>query len=142
MRMTKISTALALVGLCTISGAALATNGYFSSGYGIKAKGMGGAATAMSIDAFGGANNPASMVWVGDRLDLGVEYFRPIRTARRVGSQGGANDFNQDSDTNNFFIPEFGYNKMLSKSLSLGVTVYGNGGLNTDYNGNTTEFVV
>lgn len=137
MRIKKLSSALAIVGLCTISGAALATNGYFSHGYGIKAKGMGGAATAMSIDTMGGANNPASMVWVGDRLDFGVDYFRPIRSARRVGSQGGFNDFNQDSDTNNFFIPEFGYNKMLSNNLSLGVSVYGNGGLNTDYRGNT-----
>ena len=140
MQIKKITSALALVGLGTISGAALATNGYFSHGYGIKAQGMGGAATAMSIDTFGGANNPASMVWVGDRLDLGVVWFRPIRSAKREGSAGGgANDFNQDSDTNNFFIPEFGYNKMLSNNLSLGVTVYGNGGMNTDYNGNTNS---
>lgn len=137
MRINKITSALAFAGLCTISGAALATNGYFSHGYGIKAQGMGGAATASTNDTFGGANNPASMVWVGDRLDLGVVWFRPIRTAKREGSQGGFNDFNQDSDTNNFFIPEFGYNKMLSNNLSLGVSVYGNGGLNTDYNGNT-----
>ena len=139
MRINKLSSALAIVGLCTISGAALATNGYFSHGYGIKAKGMGGAATAMSIDAMGGANNPASMVWVGNRLDFGVDYFRPIRSAKREGSTGGANDFNQDSDTNNFFIPEFGYNKMIGNNLSLGVSVYGNGGLNTDYSGNTNS---
>ena len=91
MRINKLSSALAMVGLITISGSAFATNGYFSHGYGIRAKGMGGAATAMSIDAMGGANNPASMVWVGDRLDIGVDYFRPIRSARREGSFGGAN---------------------------------------------------
>lgn len=137
MRINKFSSALALIGLTTISGAAFATNGYFSHGYGIRAKGMGGAATAMSIDAMGGANNPASMVWVGDRLDIGVDYFRPIRSASRTGSTGGFNDFEQESDTNNFFVPEFGYNQMLSKNLSLGVTVYGNGGLNTDFEGGT-----
>jgi len=137
MRIKTLTKALAIVGLCTVSGAALATNGYFSHGYGIKAKGMGGAATAMAEDSMGGANNPASMVWVGDRLDVGLDWFRPIRTAKRVGSTGGANDFDQDSDTNNFFVPEFGYNKMLSKNLSLGVTVYGNGGMNTDYTGGT-----
>ena len=137
MQINKLTSALALVGLCTISGAALATNGYFSHGYGIKAKGMGGAATAMAIDSFGGANNPASMVWVGDRFEFGVDYFRPIRSASRTGSTGGFNDFSQESDTNNFFIPEIGYNKMLSNNLSLGVSVYGNGGLNTDFNGNT-----
>lgn len=138
MRINKLTTALAIVGLASISGAALATDGYFSHGYGMVAKGMGGAATAMSEDAMGGANNPASMVWVGDRLDVGIDWFRPIREAKRVGSGGGgANDFSQKSDTNNFFIPEFGYNKMLTKSMSVGVTVYGNGGMNTDYNGMT-----
>ncbi len=136
MRINKLTTALAIVGLASISGAAFATNGYFSHGYGIKAKGMGGAATAMAEDTMGGANNPASMVWVGDRLDVGIDWFRPIREANRVGSTGGANNYSQKSDTNNFFVPEFGYNKMLSKTMSLGVTVYGNGGMNTDYNGN------
>ena len=136
MRINKLTTALAIVGLASISGAAFATNGYFAHGYGMKAKGMGGAATAMSEDAMGGANNPASMVWVGDRLDIGIDWFRPIREANRVGSTGGFNDYSQKSETNNFFVPEIGYNKMLSKAMSLGVTVYGNGGMNTDYNGN------
>ncbi|MCK7582642.1 MAG: hypothetical protein MZV65_48465 [Chromatiales bacterium] len=31
-----------------------------------------------------------------------------------------------------FFIPEFGYNKMLNPNLALGVSVFGNGGLNTE----------
>jgi long-chain fatty acid transport protein len=116
--------------------AAQATDGYFSHGYGMKSKGRGGAATAMAVDSFGGANNPASMVFAGDRLDVGVDWFRPDRSAKRVGSAGGtgfldgAADGNESSD---FLIPEFGYNKMLNPNLSLGVTVYGNGGMNTDY---------
>ena len=139
MRINKLASALAVVGLVTVSGTAFATNGYFSHGYGMKAKGMGGAATAMASDTMGGANNPASMVWVGDRLDLGIDWFSPIRTAKREGSGGGFNNFNQDSDSNNFFVPEFGYNKMLGSNMSLGVTVYGNGGMNSDYAGNTTS---
>ena len=63
----------------------MATNGYFAHGYGLKAKGMGGVATAMAEDSFGGANNPASMVWVGTRLDLGLDWFRPERSADRTG---------------------------------------------------------
>ena len=108
-----------------------ATNGYFSHGYGMKAKGMGGAATATASDAMGGANNPASMVWVGDRLDVGIDWFSPKRAASRVGSLGP--DFSEASSSDNFFIPEFGYNHMMSSEMSLGVTVYGNGGMNTDY---------
>ena len=69
---------------------AFATYGYFSHGYGMTAKGMGGASTAMTKDTFGGANNPASMVWVGNRLDVGVDVFSPHRKADR--SDGAAFD--------------------------------------------------
>jgi long-chain fatty acid transport protein len=116
-----------------------ATNGYFAHGYGMKAKGMGGAATAMASDTMGGANNPASMVWVGDRMDVGVDWFSPKRTANRTGSGAGGNvDFTEDSGSNNFFIPEFGYNRMIGSNMSLGITVYGNGGMNTSYKSGTS----
>ena len=126
------------IGLALTYVDAAATDGYFSHGYGIKAKGRGGASAAMTDDAFGGANNPAAMVWVGDRFDVGVDYFRPIRNAQRSGSTGfgaGSLDFSADSDSNNFFIPEFGFNRMVRPDTSVGVSVYGNGGLNTDYPG-------
>lgn len=132
MRIKKLAGALAVVGLATVSGAAFATNGYFSHGYGMKAKGMGGAATAVTGDTFGGANNPATMVWAGDRLDVGVDWFSPIRAVERAGSTAGLSTAS-DSDSNHFQIPEFGFNKMLNSNLSLGVTVYGNGGMNTNY---------
>jgi len=115
-------------------GIASATNGYFSHGYGMTAKGMGGASTAMAKDTFGGANNPASMVFVGDRMDIGVDWFRPIRSAERTGSLTGI-DFTSTSGSNDFAVPEFGYNMMMGDKMSLGITVYGNGGMNTDYAG-------
>lgn len=129
MKMNKIVASLFALGMVA-SPLANATNGYFAHGYGMKAKGMGGAATAMAIDAMGGANNPASMVWVGDRLDVGIDWFSPKRGASRSG--GGA-AFTEESTNNNFYIPEFGYNHMMSSDMSLGVTVYGNGGMNTSY---------
>ena len=132
MKLKKLIGLMAVAGFA-LPGAAMATNGYFSSGYGMKANGMGGAATAMADDAFGGANNPASMVFAGDQLNLGVSLFSPKRSASRVGSPGP--NFSQDSDSNYFPVPEFGYNKMLNPNMSLGVTVYGNGGMNTDYAG-------
>lgn len=133
MRTNKLVTALAVAGLATISTGALATNGYFSHGYGMTAKGMAGAATAITGDTFGGANNPATMVWAGNRLDVGLDWFSPKRDVSRSGST--FIDASSNSDKTNFFIPEFGYNKMLSNTMSLGVTVYGNGGMNTDYPG-------
>lgn len=132
MKSTKLVVLLAAAGF---SASALATDGYFSHGYGMKAKGMGGAATAMASDAFGGANNPASMVWAGDRLDVGLDLFAPKRSISRSGSGAVGIDGSASSDKNLFYIPEFGYNKMLGSDVSAGITVYGNGGMNTDYPG-------
>ncbi len=111
-----------------------ATNGYFAHGYGMKSIGMAGASTAMAQDTFGGATNPASMVFAGGGFDLGLNWFSPHRGMKRTGSAGGL-DLEVDSDKTSFFVPEFGYNRMLRRDLSLGVTVYGNGGMNTTYPG-------
>lgn len=138
MKISKLVVSMFAAGMVA-SPLANATNGYFSHGYGMKAKGMGGAATAMAIDAMGGANNPASMVWVGDRLDVGIDWFSPKREASRTGSALAGNvDFTEASGSNNFYIPEFGYNHMLSNNMSLGITVYGNGGMNTSYMSGTS----
>lgn len=132
--MIKMNKMAVLVAIAAASGSAFATDGYFSHGYGMKAKGMGGAATAMASDAFGGANNPASMVWAGDRLDIGLDLFAPKRSISRTGSAAGI-DGSSNSGSNLFYVPEFGYNKMLGWDMSAGITVYGNGGMNTDYQG-------
>ena len=130
MKFTRVFAFMALAGL---AGSAYATNGYFSHGYGMKAKGMAGASTAMSDDAFGGANNPASMAFAGNRLDLGVDLFSPRREASRQSGGLAPPGYVSDSDSNYFLIPEFGYNHMVNTDLALGVTVYGNGGMNTNY---------
>jgi long-chain fatty acid transport protein len=117
--------------------AAFATDGYFPHGYGMKSLGEGGASIARTDDAYGGANNPATMVFAGGRLDLGLSWFSPDRTASRSGSTLPSGYGNLDgtvtSGSKSFFIPELGYNRMMSDSMSLGLTVYGNGGMNTDY---------
>ena len=123
---------LPLAAACAAS-PALATNGYFAHGYGIKAKGMGGVATALAEDSLGGANNPASMVFVGSRLDIGADVFMPKRDAARSGAGFPTLNGKVDSGKNAFLIPEFGYNTMMSSNLSLGISVYGNGGMNTTY---------
>jgi long-chain fatty acid transport protein len=127
---------LAVVAACCAPAFAFATNGYFSHGYGMKAKGMAGAATATAEDSFGGAVNPAKMVFVGDRIDFGADLFSPRRSVSRQGETafGGIYNGSADSDSHYFVIPEFGYNKLINPNLSLGVTVYGNGGMNTDFN--------
>lgn len=116
---------------------ACATDGYFSHGYGMQSKGMGGAAVAVAESAFGAASNPATMVFAGSRFEVGVDLFSPWRKAERTGTppQAGLNG-SSDSDSNYFGIPEIAYNHLVNPNLSWGITVYGNGGMNTDYPGN------
>ncbi len=115
------------------AGSAMATNGYFAHGYGLKAKGMGGVATALAQDSFGGANNPASMVWAGSRVEVGLDWFSPVRNAARADAGFTTLNGSVDSGAENHFVPELGYNRMMSSDMSLGVSVYGNGGMNTSY---------
>jgi len=123
----------ALVAGCFAPGLASATDGYFQHGYGIKAKGMGGVGVALPQDAIAAATNPAGMALIGDRIDFGIDYFRPIRSSDVVGNAGPVNGHFDASDKTDFFIPEFGYNKMINPQLALGVSVYANGGMNTSY---------
>lgn len=125
--------ALAVAGPMT---AAMATNGYFPHGYGMKAKGMGGASVAMTDNAFAGANNPAAAAWAGNRMEVGVDLFMPEREMSRTGS---AADVTVKSDSNLFYVPEFGYNRTVSDKMGFNLTVYGNGGMNTDYAGGNTN---
>ncbi len=117
--------------------AAQATTGYFQHGYGIKAKSMGGVGIALPQDALAAASNPAGIAWVGNRIDLGADWFSPDRGASIAGSGApGANGAYDGNDTKSFLIPEFGYNRVINPSLTFGVAVYGNGGMNTDYRTN------
>ena len=140
MRFTKHLTAIAVASL--IAPSAWATNGYFSHGVGQKSKGMGGAGVAFPQDSMAAGTNPAGMALVGTRLDFGIEVFRPIRDAWIDGNTqppppGGlgtlANGHFDGSDSDIFVIPEFGYNRVINDKWTAGVSVFGNGGMNTDY---------
>ncbi len=129
---------LPLVLVAAFAAQAFATDGYLSSGYGVKQLGRGGAGVALPEDSLAAATNPAGMVFVGDRFDIGASYFRPIRSGTITGNQlpPGYPDVNGTygaSRVRNFGIPELGYNHMLRSNMSLGVSMYGNGGMNTSY---------
>jgi long-chain fatty acid transport protein len=113
---------------------AFATDGYFSTGYGVKQQGQGGAGIALPQDSIAAATNPAGMVFVGDRFDFGLSWFRPIRDASITGSGAhGVDGIYDGSRKKNFFIPELGYNHLFTSNLALGVAICGNGGMNTAY---------
>ena len=113
---------------------AFATDGYFADGYGVKSQAMGGVGIALPQDAIAAATNPAGMGLIGDRIDFGVTWFRPSRETEITGNAfPGVNGTYDANNTQNFFIPEFGYNRQINPEVTLGVSVYGNGGMNTDY---------
>jgi len=132
----------AAVALALVSGSAFATNGYFAHGYGTKSKAMAGAGVALPQDAMAAATNPAGMASVGNRLDVGAAVFMPIRSYQAEAA--GPGDFvnsdgtEVDSEREAFLVPHFAYNTMLDADSSVGIAVYGNGGMNSFYRNTDT----
>jgi len=134
--MKKLISAVMIAGLLATS-TAFATNGYFGHGYSTKEKGMAGAGVAYSQDAMASATNPAGLVNVGQRLDIGLALFSPVREYTVTGNPDpntlSLAPGTQPSDNEAFGIPSFGINWMLDDNNAIGLAVYGNGGMNTEY---------
>jgi long-chain fatty acid transport protein len=60
-----------------LAGNVFATNGYFMHGMGTKNKARAGSGIALPEEAVATVNNPASAIWVGDRMEVGLALFRP-----------------------------------------------------------------
>lgn len=137
-----------------------ATNGYFAHGYGTKNKGLVGGGSALPQDTMITATNPAGLAFVGERVELGLGFFSPVRNySTTVGTTAPDNipcsllpgsgcpftiggfqtSQSIDSDNELFLIPHFAMNWKLSPQSSVGVAVYGNGGMNTEYAGGTAQ---
>ena len=136
--------AVSIVAACALPLAAHATNGYFAPGYGAAAIGMGGVGVAFAQDSISAAANPAGIVDVGMRADLGFGLFNPERSAA-VGTPAGGTSFlgfNGESSSSNryYLIPAAGYVMPWNEKLSFGIAVIGNGGMNTTYKPNFYKF--
>ncbi|MCB2184076.1 MAG: outer membrane protein transport protein [Desulfobulbaceae bacterium] len=115
-----------------------ATNGYITHGYGAKSHSLAGAGSALPLDGMDAASNPATMVYLGDRLDAGVSAFVPSRgfSAHNDSPANGFAELNTghyDSRNSVFFIPHFARNWMLDSKSSFGVSVGAHGGINTEF---------
>lgn len=125
---------------------ASATNGYFAHGYSSTQRAMGGAGTAYAGDALISTINPAGIVQVGERFDINLSLFKPIRTYEADQASGtGVGIVNLSpgevrSGRELFPIPGFGYVRPIDERSSLGIAIYGNGGLNTVYKEGTATF--
>jgi long-chain fatty acid transport protein len=106
---------------------ASATNGNQATAAGQSARGVVGAGIAYPQDTLAASINPAAGVHVGNRIDAGLEIFMPDRDLTLGGQTFDANE------TDTFFIPEFGWNKMIGENQAFTIVVSGAGGQNTDY---------
>lgn len=132
-RRSLLATSLVLTAV--ITSPALATNGLAPIGVGQEHKAMGGAAVGYAASPISMATNPAAASFVEDGMDIGVEVFRPDRSATFKGTSFGAPaDMTADGNGDEMFlVPEFAYKRELKGGTSVGVAVYGNGGMNTSY---------
>jgi len=149
-RLVKQAVIIAALGLGA-SAQVYATNGYFTHGVGVKDKGMAGAGVAYSIDTLSAATNPAGMIWQGNSQDIGGALFAPMRSYSVQGGPSapagspcgpcpfsvGDGDQSIDSENEAFLIPQFGQNWMLDDESAIGLSIFGNGGMNTEYKGGT-----
>jgi len=148
---SKLISALVVAGVF-VAPVAHATNGYFSHGYSTKEKGLAGAGVAYSQDSLAAATNPAGMAFVGERMDIGLAIFSPSdRSYTLTGIPVGpappptpSTNVNAipgqtyTSDNDIFLIPQFGYNWQMDSDSTVGISVYGNGGMNTEYPASST----
>jgi len=114
-----------------------ATEGYFQNAIGARAKGMAGAGVADSKDATAITLNPAGLVRAGRQFNGAVSLFMPFRQFK-VGGPGGFIAPGVGSDTNKsnkniFLVPNLAYSHPISENTTLGLSLSGNGGMNTSY---------
>ncbi len=120
----------ALVLLFSIPGV-FASNGYFSHGYGTPGKGMAGAGIALHLGNLGSANNPAAMVFNQKGFEINLAAFMPFREYK-IGDGDVV-----ESDSKFFPVPSLGANWIINETIAVNVAVYGNGGMNTNYDAYT-----
>jgi long-chain fatty acid transport protein len=119
------------------------TNGYFSHGYGTQHKGLAGASTALPLNTMIAASNPAGMIFLGQRYDVSLGIFNPNREYTISGNPSGIGfglaPGTIESDSKYFLIPALGANWMINEENSFGLSLFGNGGMNTDYDTKTFD---
>lgn len=115
-----------------------ATDGYFSLGFGAKHKGVAGAGVGLHHFSLLNGNN-AGLAELGNAYQVGVAIFNPNRkytiSGQPSGQPGtlGLTPGEVKSESTIFFIPNIAANWMIDENSSLGVSIFGQGGMNTDY---------
>lgn len=118
---------------------AFATDGYYRHGYGIKYSALAGSGVAVSLSSLGAITNPASISYLNNGFEINVSYFSPDRYYEVGGNPSmfpgtfGLMPGKVESEQKGFIFPTLGANMNLTSKFSIALSLYGNGGMNTDY---------
>ena len=117
---------------------AMATDGYFTLGYGAVHKGMAGAGIGLHYTSLINGN-PAGNVLIGKQWNVGVSFFSPVRKFTVSGNPSGIPQTfgllpgTVESDSRLFVIPRVAANFMINDKSSFAFSLFGHGGMNTNY---------
>ena len=117
----------------------LATDGYYRHGYGVKYSALAGSGVAVSLSSLGAITNPAAISYLNNGFEINASYFSPDRYYEVEGNPSGyPGTFGLMpgkvvSDQKGFIFPTLGGNLKLSDKFTVALSLYGNGGMNTDY---------
>ena len=129
---------LALLSLFIVN-STLATDGYYRHGYGVKYSALAGAGIAVSLSSLGAISNPAVISNLNSGFEVNLSYFSPDRYYEVSGNPSGyPGTFGLMpgkvvSEKTSFYFPSIGANLAIDDKFAVGLAVYGNGGMNTDY---------
>lgn len=138
MMKTRILLAL-IASVSTMS--AQATNGYFRLVYSANTIAMAGTGTALAQDGLAGSINPATIFAIEQDYTLALSIFNPKRGFDVTGASPSSAQPGEfalangkfESENEYFLIPSFGYKTELNKDWAFNLSIYGNGGMNTQY---------
>lgn len=122
-----------------ISNNILATDGYFRHGYGIKYSALAGSGVAVPLSSLGAITNPATIAFVPTQYNFELAYFSPMREYTVDGNPSGFEGTfglmpgTIESESKSFVFPTLGASWKINPTMAIGVMVYGNGGMNTNY---------
>lgn len=111
---------------------AQATLGVFEHGNGIKSMGMGGVGYSIGEESTSLVANPAHVIGLGERYDLGVHGVTPRGDVEVEDNAAGPDSRHRNTGRRYFFIPQGGFTLALGERWALGVAA-SSAGVGPDY---------
>ncbi|MCB1112799.1 MAG: outer membrane protein transport protein [Chlamydiales bacterium] len=129
---TKNLKSLVLAGVAALCLQASPADALLSS---VKSTGMAAAVTAYPLDAFAGVYNPANMVLICDRFDVGAFWVHDTQRMKISGNAVINETRDASARSSETYLAEFAFNKRFccKYEMSMGLMVYNRNQLKTTY---------